>query len=972
MAHPAPSTTQLLHRALAADRPIFSCSRVHHTPPAPVSLIVASNLQIQLVLANKCVQRINQAQKTPEGGASSHTVDLGPILGPSRIARAWLDPLGAHLVLSTKPNDPEGQPDLLYLHRDRDKPKFSSKFKGVGVTAVAWHTPNTSESTTGPILLGTATGVIWETELSHQEERFLATPLEAYTKLAFDLGQGQYTPITGLEYHRVPHTQRYFILATTPHRLYQFLGKVGSPEERPLLQHVFQNYAQRPDKFLELPSSLKTSTLSMFYQVRQRGQASAQHPLYPVSFGWLTGSCVYTGKIDALTAQADTVTVDCQMMTFPRVSGSETAVMPRAFLITEFHAIYAYETTVRGECLLNEQIVFETELDVSSGKIRGMARDPVIGSFYVYCDYGIYKFKVEREERNIWQIYLEQNEFDLAQQFCLGDELKLEVVNARRAEDLFDQGRYLESAMHFAKTRRSFESIALKFMQIDEKSALLNYLKRKLETAKMSDRMQVSLIVVWIIEIYVSRLRQIQREGLSPDLYQQTHAEFRALLENPKIKPCLTQNKNALYDLLSVHGDKDNLVRFAEIMGDHDQVIRYHLQNDRFEAVLQILKEQRQPELYYKYGPDLMRNMPQAFVDALIEQGLKLAPARLIPSLVVGTAREQELESIRYIEHCIRRLDNKGAALHNYLVALYIKHQPEKMEEYLAEQGADPEDDLPYDVNYTLHLCQGAGLIKECVRLYCLLGQLDEAIDLALTVDLEQAKRCLEFAHEEDDQRKIWLRIAKFVVQQKNDIKQAMDCLKECQNLVNIEDILPFFPDFVTIDHFKDAICDSLQEYSKHIQDLRDEMDESNKAADGIRQEIQEYKNRYIFVKATETCSVCHGYLMARGFHLFNCGHKFHTDCLVKEIMPYLSSGRRRKVDEIQAEMTNLRLDHNDEDTQSVDSRTVRLSRKDQLRNDLDELIANECLFCGELMVKMIDRPFIEDHKFEQEVLDWL
>jgi hypothetical protein len=38
---------------------------------------------------------------------------------------------------------------------------------------------------------------------------------------------------------------------------------------------------------------------------------------------------------------------------------------------------------------------------------------------------------------------------------------------------------------------------------------------------------------------------------------------------------------------------------------------------------------------------------------------------------------------------------------------------------------------------------------------------------------------------------------------------------------VKIEDILPFFPDFVTIDHFKSAIVDSLQEYSKHIADLK-------------------------------------------------------------------------------------------------------------------------------------------------------
>ena len=94
------------------------------------------------------------------------------------------------------------------------------------------------------------------------------------------------------------------------------------------------------------------------------------------------------------------------------------------------------------------------------------------------------------------------------------------------------------------------------------------------------------------------------------------------------------------------------------------------------------------------------------------------------------------------------------------------------------------------------------------------------------------------------------------MVQEKNDIKQAMEFLKECPS-VKIEDILPFFPDFVTIDHFKvchanlifsvvhhehtplsapapysapaatwtglfqAAICDSLQQYSEHIQQLK-------------------------------------------------------------------------------------------------------------------------------------------------------
>ena len=37
------------------------------------------------------------------------------------------------------------------------------------------------------------------------------------------------------------------------------------------------------------------------------------------------------------------------------------------------------------------------------------------------------------------------------------------------------------------------------------------------------------------------------------------------------------------------------------------------------------------------------------------------------------------------------------------------------------------------------------------------------------------------------------------------------------EGLLKIEDVLPFFPNFVTIDNFKGAICDSLEQYNKQV-----------------------------------------------------------------------------------------------------------------------------------------------------------
>lgn len=69
------------------------------------------------------------------------------------------------------------------------------------------------------------------------------------------------------------------------------------------------------------------------------------------------------------------------------------------------------------------------------------------------------------------------------------------------------------------------------------------------------------------------------------------------------------------------------------------------------------------------------------------------------------------------------------------------------------------------------------------------------------------AKTCAELPEDDEElQKKLWLKIARHVVQEEKDVKKAMNCLSSC-NLLKIEDILPFFPDFVTIDHFKVCSC---------------------------------------------------------------------------------------------------------------------------------------------------------------------
>lgn len=88
-----------------------------------------------------------------------------------------------------------------------------------------------------------------------------------------------------------------------------------------------------------------------------------------------------------------------------------------------------------------------------------------------------------------------------------------------------------------------------------------------------------------------------------------------------------------------------------------------------------------------------------------------------------------------------------------------------------------PDDTLTgkpyYDLDYALRLCSETNRIQPCVHIYSQMGLWESSVDLALEKgDLELAKRNAD-KPEDDPQlrKKLWLKIAKFVVQDKKDIK---------------------------------------------------------------------------------------------------------------------------------------------------------------------------------------------------------
>ena len=75
------------------------------------------------------------------------------------------------------------------------------------------------------------------------------------------------------------------------------------------------------------------------------------------------------------------------------------------------------------------------------------------------------------------------------------------------------------------------------------------------------------------------------------------------------------------------------------------------------------------------------------------------------------------------------------------------------------------QENYVYDVKYAMRVCIQEGKKEACVFIYSLLGLYEEAVKLALTVAIQLAKFCADKADDEETRKKLWLIIARFLIE---------------------------------------------------------------------------------------------------------------------------------------------------------------------------------------------------------------
>lgn len=232
-----------------------------------------------------------------------------------------------------------------------------------------------------------------------------------------------------MEFHRVPRTDRYFIFVSTLDRLYYFTGN-SCPEDKPLLQRIFSSYLNMKEKFHTIPSKIKYSSLRFWYDQQS-----------PKSFGWLTEQGIFFGELTLSTLESfDSLIKSCELIRYPKPAYEETASKPpTAFALTEFHALMNYGDTVKGVSVLNSDLIFEDVYNESFGKLINIVKDPIKGTVWAVTEKAIFRYKIVKEERNVWEIFCAKGKFDLAKHYSAENPAHYDQVLVKEANMLFDQ-----------------------------------------------------------------------------------------------------------------------------------------------------------------------------------------------------------------------------------------------------------------------------------------------------------------------------------------------------------------------------------------------------------------------------------------------------------------------------------------------------------------------------------------------------
>ena len=264
------------------------------------------------------------------------------------------------------------------------------------------------------------------------------------------------------------------------------------------------------------------------------------------------------------------------------------------------------------------------------------------------------------------------------------------------------------------------------------------------------------------------------------------------------------------------------------------------------------------------------------------------------------------------------------------------------------------------------------------------------------------AKFIASNAPNEKLRKKLWIDI--FSCENQNEFKKALDIMNESK-ILKIEDVLPHITDKIKIDEFKKQISNTINKYEENIKKLKEDINVYNKTAENIKGDIYKVKKKSLEISFSDCkCEICQGYIKDKDIFLFPCGHKFDMNCIRDCLLNYEATGldyiheknvkiddlffqlgfskeksfksRQTKQGEGESELKKQE-DTSERGASAIFSKFLTGFKKQEvqeqkdsiqikkLKDQLNDLLSEQCVLCGDFMVDSLQCPLSQKDKFE-------
>uniref|UniRef100_A0A060T7U8 ARAD1C30690p n=1 Tax=Blastobotrys adeninivorans TaxID=409370 RepID=A0A060T7U8_BLAAD len=840
------------------------------------------------------------------------------------IERIFLDPTGSHLIISTTIGD------NYILHYQSSKPKQLGRLKGLNVTSIAW-SPEEHSRSTGAILLGCSNGAVYESMIEPSNEYFKRE--DRYARQVWSAPDGE--AITGL--YAFHGSGERHVIASSSSKIWHWRGKIanrGPNDALPAYTKLFERVSPHIEEFA--PGNFDAFAIS----------PEKAHKQPPSTFAWVNGVGVMHGQL----AKADEGDGGALFSEAQLVLGDQLGIGQKpikSVMLTEYHILILVDRTVYGVNRFNNRVVFQERFEADSGQeneeIIGFCADTRIGTYWAYSQKELFEIKLTGDEsKEIWKTLLESEEYDSALQMA-NDPYSRDVVCTAYGEKLLKQKDYSRAAKLLGDSTLPFETASLTFVEADQLDALYIYLSGKLKHLNKRNKIQRVIITSWIIELFMERLNALDDHISASQILDENSSKLsQKATAQEDFKSFIKSNVNDLdrdtvYEVITSHGRRDELLYFADLVKDSTFVLNYWIRMEKWDEALHILRVENDPRLTYKYSTVLLVNAPRATVDTWMRIS-NLDPAKLVPALMTYVSKRRSSgvnQAVRYLKYAIETLDVKDVVVYNTLITIYAADSSQDESPLLQSLQELSSSGAALDYDYALRICMQCNRLESSVYIYSVIGMYEEALRLALKRnDNELAASIADKPSNDPELRKtLWLEVAEHMVKQDGKFETAIDLLNRCE-LLKIEDLLPFFPDFTSISSFKRQVISSLEGYNDSISQLNKEMESSVATSNNLKEEIKKFQRRYMIIEPGEGCAICNFPLATRRFYVFPCQHAFHFDCLLNAINSSSDIKARRQLSEIN---TNGK----------------------EVSDAMDAVLSQKCVLCSESVIDSIDAPIV-------------